>query len=81
MNERVLTLYERTGCTLCEDMVAAVQRQLVASNVVLCRVNIDVDAALKGKFDWEVPLLFAGDIEICRHELDTKALNGWLGFA
>lgn len=78
MNERTLILYERIGCTLCEVMAEAVQRALIDTNIGLRRMNIDADAALKAKFDWDVPLLFGEDIEICRHKLDVRALNHWL---
>ena len=78
MNERDLTLYERAGCALCDHMASALQDQLANRNIQLRRVNIDADSALKARFDWDVPLLFGGDIEICRHKLDVTALNNWL---
>lgn len=78
MNERELILYERAGCALCEQMASALQRELVNSHVSVRRVNIDADNALKARFDWDVPLLFAGGTEICRHRLDTRALKNWL---
>lgn len=78
MIKQELILYERAGCALCEHMADAVQRELLNSNVGLIRVNIDADSVLKAKFDWDVPLLFGGDSEICRHKLDIAALNNWL---
>ena len=66
---------------MCEHMVLAVQRDLMHSNARLNRVNIDAHAALKAKFDWEVPLLFDGDTEICRHRLDVQALRNWLALS
>lgn len=78
MNERELTLIERVGCALCEDMAIEVQRRLAHSGVRLKRVNIDEDPQLLARYDWEVPLLFAGEVEICRHRLNIKAFNEWI---
>ena len=79
MSERVLTLYERRGCHLCDDMAAALKPSLVASGVALQTVDIDTDPALKARFVWDVPLLFDGDVEICRHEFNPTAFAVWLG--
>ena len=78
VNERVLTLYERGGCHLCEEMADAVKHTLAVHNVVLQLVDVDSDLALKARFDREVPLLFDGEREICRHELNLGALEAWL---
>lgn len=78
MNERVLTLYGRSHCALCEDMATALAPYLVSAGVDLQIVDIDCHSELKTRFDWDVPLLFYGEIEICRHALDTQALKDWL---
>ena len=33
---------------------------------------------LKTRYGWDVPLLFDGDTEICRHQLNLPALQEWL---
>ena len=71
-----LTLYTRAGCPLCEDMAEAVRSQLGVHR--LTEVDVDGDAALKARFGWDVPLLFDGETEICRHEFDQVAFAGWL---
>ena len=78
VNERVLTLYRRQGCHLCEEMADAVKHSLVGRNVVLHQVDVDSDLALKARFDRDVPLLFDGEREICRHEFDAVAYEAWL---
>jgi hypothetical protein len=77
VNERVLTLYGRRGCHLCDEMAEAVKHSLVGRNVVLQQVDVDSDIALKARLDREVPLLFDGEQEICRHELNRVALEAW----
>lgn len=74
----LLTLYTRAGCPLCEDMVAAVDALLTGTGHQLTPVDVDADPALKAKYGWDVPLLFDGETEICRHELNLPAFREWL---
>jgi len=41
-------------------------------------VDIDLDPALLARFNWEVPLLYEGDLEICRYEFNAFAFEAWL---
>jgi len=72
-----LILYTRAGCPLCEDMAAAVRERIDAQRLIA--VDVDADAGLKVRFGWDVPLLFDGDTEICRHEFDAVAFARWQG--
>ena len=67
----ILTLYTRAGCPLCEDMAESVRARMGTHR--LLEVDVDTDAELKARYGWEVPLLFDGDHEICRHEFDAVA--------
>ena len=73
-----LTLYTRKGCPLCEEMAAAVRALIRGSRHGLTAVDVDADPALKAQFGWDVPLLFDGPTEICRHELNLAAVRDWL---
>jgi glutaredoxin len=73
-----LTLYTRAGCPLCDDMAAEVNALLAGSGHALAAVDVDADPALATRFGWDVPLLFDGEREICRHRLDPAALHAWL---
>ncbi len=70
-----LTLYTRAGCPLCEDMAEQVRARLGIP--CLIEVDVDGDPSLKVRFGWDVPLLFDGDIELCRHEFDAVAFGVW----
>ncbi|WP_322399854.1 glutaredoxin family protein [Massilia luteola] len=77
------TLYSRSYCHLCDDMLAALQafmaRQGQAYTVDV--VDVDADPALASRFDELVPVL-AGDpagTEICHYFLDEAALRRHLG--
>lgn len=78
MSERALTLYTRRGCPLCDEMAVLLATYLGAKPIRLNLVNIDADPELQAQFAWDVPVLFDGEFELCRHELDVNALTGWL---
>jgi glutaredoxin len=73
-----LTLYTRVGCPLCEDMAEHVRALIAETGHVLRPVDVDADPSLKARYGWDVPLLFAGDTEICRHQLNLPAFQEWL---
>ena len=75
---KILTLYTRLGCQLCEEMAAEVGALLAGTGHGLAPVDVDADPGLKEKYGWEVPLLFDGGTEICRHRLDLPAFQSWL---
>ncbi|MDO9220769.1 MAG: glutaredoxin family protein [Thiobacillus sp.] len=71
-----LTLYTRAGCPLCEEMAEQVRARAGAHRMIA--VDVDGDPALQARFGWDVPLLFEGEAEICRHEFDAVAFGAWL---
>ncbi|MGB9128826.1 MAG: glutaredoxin family protein [Thiobacillus sp.] len=75
---KTLTLYTRADCPLCEEMVAEVAALVAGTGHPLLPLDVDADPELKARYGWEVPLLFDGDAEICRHQLNLPALQEWL---
>ena len=75
---KTLTLYTRTGCPLCEEMAAEVGALIAGTGHALSAVDVDADSLLKTRYGWDVPLLFDGDTEICRHQLNLPAFQEWL---
>jgi hypothetical protein len=59
-------------------MLAALQPGLKAARASVQVVDIDTDPGLKARYGWDVPLLFDGEREICRHEFDPAAFAAWL---
>jgi len=59
-------------------MAAHVRTLITKSGHGLVPVDVDSDPALKARYGWDVPLLFGGDTEICRHQLNLPALQEWL---
>jgi CO dehydrogenase nickel-insertion accessory protein CooC1 len=59
-------------------MAAHLHERIAESGHSLLSVDVDADPALKARFGWDVPLLFDGGNEICRHQLNLPALQEWL---
>lgn len=76
----MLTLYTRKGCQLCEELADEVHVLIAESEHSVEPVDVDADPSLKEKYGWDVPLLFDGDTEICRHQLDRPVFREWLRF-
>ncbi len=82
MNRRVhFTLYSRSWCHLCDDMLAALNALQTDS---LCFtvdvIDVDADDALVARFDELVPVLF-GDLAqpaLCHYFLDEAAVRAFL---
>ncbi|NIA54162.1 glutaredoxin family protein [Massilia sp. TW-1] len=76
------TLYSRSYCHLCEDMLAALQafmaRQGAAYSVDV--VDVDADPDLVARYDELVPVLVdEAGLELCHYFLDEAALRRYLG--
>ena len=67
---RDVTLYTRPGCHLCEEAKATIAPLLREFGAVLREVNIDEDAVLKGRYGWDVPVIFIGQHKAAKHRVD-----------
>jgi hypothetical protein len=59
-------------------MEAEVRARIAETGHGLSTVDVDADPSLKAQYGWEVPLLFDGDFEICRHQINLPAFQEWL---
>ncbi len=75
----ILTLYTRSYCHLCEDMHRALLPYQQRFGFALDLIDVDSDPELERRFDELVPVLMAGDEEICHYHLDEDALRRHLG--
>jgi thiol-disulfide isomerase/thioredoxin len=75
------TLYSRSWCHLCEDMLAALNAlQDGGRRFAVDVVDVDADPALVARFDELVPVLFGdlGQPELCHYFLDEAAVRRYL---
>ncbi|MGE0386901.1 MAG: glutaredoxin family protein [Gammaproteobacteria bacterium] len=75
---RRLTLYSRPWCELCEQMEAALRRISAQCPFVLEVVDVDSDPESARRWGRDVPVLLAGEQELCRHRLDRAVVDAWL---
>jgi len=74
--ERIqLVLYSRYGCHLCEDMLQLLHDFAEDLPFDVRVIDIDDHADLKKQYNEAVPLLMHNSTEICRHFLDSVALQ------
>jgi thiol-disulfide isomerase/thioredoxin len=75
------TLYSRSYCHLCDDMLAALQAmQPAGARFEIIVVDVDADPALVARFDELVPVLFGDPAapELCHYFLDQQAVQRYL---
>ena len=78
-----LTLYSRSYCHLCDDMLLALQDKFserYAFDVTV--IDVDENPALVARYDELVPVLVAQidgrEIELCHYFLDEAAVGSYL---
>ncbi len=73
-----LTVYSRSYCHLCDDMIAALRALQTGWRYELRIVDVDSDPALEARYGELVPVLTGADGEICHYHLDTQKLEAYL---
>jgi glutaredoxin len=63
-------LYGRRYCHLCEEMAGALRVQ----GVDFEEIDVDADPRLDELYGENVPVLFKGEAEVCRHRLTPEAI-------
>ena len=78
-NPAELTVYSRTYCHLCDDMIAGLRELQARFRFRLTIVDVDADEALEAHYGEDVPVLAHGSRELCRHRLDVSRVTDYLG--
>jgi hypothetical protein len=76
------TLYSRSYCHLCDDLLAAL-KNLVGDEISVNVIDVDLDAELVQRYDELVPVLIGcrdgqPDQQLCHYFLDENAVKGFL---
>ena len=74
----LLTVYSRTYCHLCDDMLAALHTLQGRFAFELRVVDVDADAALESRFGDKVPVLMHGEHELCHYFLEEPVVTAFL---
>lgn len=69
-----LTLYTRVGCHLCEEMKQQLEPFQKQYGFSLNVVDIEADSYLKLRYGEKIPVLVAGERELCHYRLNLDFL-------
>jgi len=77
------TLYSRSYCHLCDDMLQALQAFDIGCPYAVEVVDVDADPELVARYDELVPVLLASrenepPVQLCHYFLDEAALRSFL---
>ncbi len=73
-----LTLYGRSYCHLCDEMLAALDSLRGEFGFAVDVVDVDSDAALEQRFGTLVPVLMHAGTELCHYHLDAGKIRAYL---
>ena len=73
-----LTLYARSYCHLCDEMIGQLKPLQDELGFVIDVVDVDHHPALEARYGELVPVLAAGGTEICHYHLDADRLRAYL---
>lgn len=73
-----LTLYGRSDCHLCDEMLAALATLCDEFGFAVDVVDVGSDAALERRFGTLVPVLMHASTELCHYHLDAGKVRAYL---
>ena len=73
-----VTLYERTGCRLCEEAHRALRRIGLDRPLAIARVDIAADPALELRYLVRIPVVAVGKAELDAAGLADREISAWL---
>lgn len=74
----LLTLYSRTWCHLCEQMLDELRPLADAFGATVEVVDVDGDPELVARYDELVPVLVCNGVELCHYRLDGERVRAVL---
>ncbi|HMV17109.1 MAG TPA: glutaredoxin family protein [Zoogloea sp.] len=73
--DRHLTVLSRAWCHLCHDLLDALAPLQVELGFSVEVIDVDSDPELEERWNEAVPVVLAGEGELCRHFLDAAAIR------
>jgi len=74
-----LTVLSRAWCHLCHDLVAQLEPLAAELGWRVRVLDVDADPQLEARWDELVPVVLAGDVELCHYHLDEAAVRAHCG--
>lgn len=71
---RVVTLYSKPGCHLCEELRALLEELRPRHHLAVEEIDITRDGALYALYRHEIPVLFVEGEEVGRGRIDARQL-------
>ena len=78
MTKARLSLMFREYCSLCQAMLLELESRPDRGEFQLDVIDVDEDPELELRYDELVPVLLAGDAELCHYHMDHAALDAYL---
>ncbi|MCM8564882.1 glutaredoxin family protein [Thauera linaloolentis] len=72
---RTFTVLSREWCHLCHDLVAALEPIAQEYGWAIDVVDVDQHPELEARWDELVPVVLAGETELCHYHLDEAAVR------
>ena len=73
-----VVLYTKSGCSLCEEMKAAMSKAGCTALYTLEEVDIESEPELFARYQYEIPVLFINGVEAFRHRLRPDEFRAYL---
>ena len=73
-----LTVYSRSYCHLCEDMIEALRRLQGLFHFEIEVIDVDADPELERRHGERVPVLMHGARELCHYRLESALVTAYL---
>jgi glutaredoxin len=73
-----VVLYSRPGCHLCEEMKEVMNSSGGGELYTLEEVDIETDAELFARYQFEIPVLFINGVEAFRHRLRPDEFKAYV---
>jgi glutaredoxin len=72
VKKATVTIYTRPGCHLCDEAKANISRAGAGEQFVIEEINIDEDAALAERYQYDIPVIFINGIKAFKHRVDPR---------
>ena len=74
-SKRQVILYTRPGCHLCDEAKQAMQAAGCDKEYTLQEINIESDAELLRRYQFDIPVITVDGVEAFRHKLTSQAFR------